>query len=139
MNTHKELVQKYEVHKKLENVISELQKEVESNKYQLDVIDEFKREILILNIVKEVFSNVDDQLLSLDKLDNVRSLLNQLNSSFQQYRITRNETYINNMMKFADQIFSSVGGYKISDQLQYQIVSEYIKSINDELKKFDKV
>lgn len=136
MNTHKELVQKYEVHKKLENVISELQKEVESNKYQLDVIDEFKREILILNIVKEVFSNVDDQLLSLDKLDNVRSLLNQLNSSFQQYRITRNETYINNMMKFADQIFSSVGGYKISDQLQYQIVSEYIKSINDELKKF---
>ena len=136
MRTHKEIVLEHEVHKKLEDIIFLLQEEAKNTKYTQEIVDEFNREILVLHIVKEVFSNIDNQLLSIDKLDGVKSLMNQLNTYFQQYRTTHNESYLNNMMKTTDQIFSSVGGYKVHDKLQYQIVSEYIKLINDKLKTF---
>lgn len=136
MHTHKEIVKEHEVHKKLEDVIFLLQKEAENKKYSQAIVDEFNREIMILNIVKGVFSNVDDRLLSFNNLEAVNSSINQFNVNFQQYRRSSNESHLNNMMKIADQIFFNISNYTLSDQLQYQIISEYTKTISDELKIF---
>lgn len=94
-----------------------------------EVVDELSRVILILRIAQEVFSDINDQLLSIDKLNTVSSIVDSISNEFRNYKNNRNDAYMNNMGTYADQIMSAVSVYRVNDDMQYKVLTKYVDNI----------
>lgn len=129
MQTHKERIINHQVHVKIENLLESLQKDIADLQLSQEVVDELCRVIFILRMAQEVFSDINDQLLSIDKLNTVSSIVDSLSNEFRNYKNNKNDTYINNMSTYADQIISAVSVYRVNDNMQYKVLTKYVDSI----------
>ena len=129
MQTHKEKIVNHQVHLKIQNMIERLQNDIANSRLSQELVDELGRAILILEIVQEVFSRINDQLVSIEDLNKISSIIDNLSNEYQRFKSVNNESYFNNMVACTDQIMSIVRAYRINDDMQYKVLTKYADSI----------
>lgn len=129
MQSHKEKISTHRVYNTLDDFLAQLREALGKSSYSQEVIEELNREVLIYETIRHKLNSEDKQLFSVNFLDKISGTINDLQRELNNFKSSKNENYINNMMLYTDGVLDLFRGTVISEREQCDITRKYISDM----------
>lgn len=129
MQSHKEKISTHRVYNTLDDFLAQLREALGESSYSQEVIEELNRELLIYETIRHKLNSEDKQWFSVNFLDKISGTINDLQRELNNFKSSKNEDYINNMMLYTDGVLDLFRGTVISEREQCDITRKYISDM----------
>lgn len=129
MQSHKEKISTHRVYNTLDDFLAQLREALGKSSYSQEVIEELNREVLIYETIRHKLNSEDKQWFSVNFLDKISGTINDLQRELNNFKSSKNEDYINNMMLYTDGVLDLFRGTVISEREQCDITRKYISDM----------
>lgn len=129
MQSHKEKISTHRVYNTLDDFLAQLREALGKSSYSQEVIEELNREVLIYETIRHKLNSEDKQWFSVNFLDKISGTINDLKRELNNFKSSKNEDYINNMMLYTDGVLDLFRGTVISEREQCDITRKYISDM----------
>lgn len=129
MQSHKEKISTHRVYNTLDDFLAQLREALGKSSYSQEVIEELNREVLIYETIRHKLNSEDKQCFSVNFLDKISGTINDLQRELNNFKSSKNENYINNMMLYTDGVLDLFRGTVISEREQCDITRKYISDM----------
>lgn len=129
MQSHKEKISTHRVYNTLDDFLAQLREALGESSYSQEVIEELNREVLIYETIRHKLNSEDKQWFSVNFLDKISGTINDLQRELNNFKSSKNEDYINNMMLYTDGVLDLFRGTVISEREQCDITRKYISDM----------
>ena len=129
MQSHEERISKHEVHDILAELINELKEALGGESYLQEILDEFSRELIILEALEQQLKSDNTTWFSIHLLNSTSEKIKNIRGALSSFRSSNHESYVENMMSYADQLLDLYRGVNVNKVDQYNIVKKYVFDI----------
>lgn len=129
MQSHKEKISTHRVYNTLDDFLAQLREALGESSYSQEVIEELNREVLIYETIRHKLNSEDKQWFSVNFLDKISGTINDLQRELNNFKSSKNEDYINNMMLYTDGVLDLFRGTVISEREECDITRKYISDM----------
>lgn len=129
MQSHKEKISTHRVYNTLDDFLAQLREALGESSYSQEVIEELNREVLIYETIRHKLNSDDKQWFSVNFLDKISGTINDLQRELNNFKSSKNENYIINMMLYTDGVLDLFRGTVISEREQCDITRKYISDM----------
>lgn len=129
MQSHTSKIVQHPVNESILKLLNELKEVLGEESYSEEILDEFSRELLIFESFQQILNSDNVMWISVSLLNVVNEKIEKIREYLQYFKSSNNESHVDNMMNYTDNVVDLFRGVSISEVDQCAVIKRYVSDI----------